>query len=241
MARLAVVYTGRGGARREPRRLCGATRDALQRRDNGRAPHLARGVGSNQPFYLAYQGMNDRDLQARYGALVCRLMAERYPSPELPAPPQADEPVRVGIVSGFFRQHSNWKIPIKGWMTGLDRERFHLFGYHTGPERDAATDEAASLCERFVRGPLSVDGWRAEIAADRPHVLIYPEVGMNPMAARLAAQRLAPVQCNSWGHPDTSGFPTLDYYLSSDLMEPPDGDDALHGAAGPAAEPVDQL
>jgi predicted O-linked N-acetylglucosamine transferase (SPINDLY family) len=32
------------------------------------------------------------------------------------------------------------------------------------------------------------------------------------------------VQCNSWGHPDTSGFPTLDYYLSSDLMEPPDAD-----------------
>jgi hypothetical protein len=33
------------------------------------------------------------------------------------------------------------------------------------------------------------------------------------------------VQCNSWGHPDTSGFPTLDYYLSSDLMEPPDAQD----------------
>jgi protein O-GlcNAc transferase len=33
------------------------------------------------------------------------------------------------------------------------------------------------------------------------------------------------VQCNSWGHPDTSGFPTLDYYLSSELMEPADGQD----------------
>jgi predicted O-linked N-acetylglucosamine transferase (SPINDLY family) len=56
-------------------------------------------------------------------------------------------------------------------------------------------------------------------------VLIYPEVGMHPLAARLAAQRLAPVQCNSWGHPDTSGFPTLDYYLSSALMEPPEADE----------------
>jgi predicted O-linked N-acetylglucosamine transferase (SPINDLY family) len=53
--------------------------------------------------------------------------------------------------------------------------------------------------------------------------LIYPEVGMNAVSTRLAAQRLASVQCNSWGHPDTSGLPTLDYYLSSDLMEPPDG------------------
>jgi predicted O-linked N-acetylglucosamine transferase (SPINDLY family) len=55
-------------------------------------------------------------------------------------------------------------------------------------------------------------------------VLIYPEVGMDQVCMQLAAQRLAPVQCNSWGHPDTSGFPTLDYYLSSDLMEPPEAD-----------------
>ena len=46
---------------------------------------------------------------------------------------------------------------------------------------------------------------------------------MDPVSAQLAAQRLASVQCNSWGHPDTSGFPTLDYYLSSDLMEPGNG------------------
>lgn len=224
MAELAVIYqdeaaieASRSAYARQLQALC---RDG----DSGRAPGLVKGVGSSQPFYLAYQGLNDRTLQQRYGELVCRLMAERYPAPELPAPPRDGEPVRVGIVSGFFRLHSNWKIPIRGWMTGLDRERFQLFGYHTGPERDAATDEAVALCKRFVRGPLSVDAWRTAIAADRPHVLIYPEVGMNPMAARLAAQRLAPVQCNAWGHPDTSGFPTLDYYLSSDLMEPADGD-----------------
>ena len=51
-------------------------------------------------------------------------------------------------------------------------------------------------------------------------MLVYPEIGMDPVCAQLAAQRLAPVQCNSWGHPETSGFPTLDFFLSSDLMEP---------------------
>jgi predicted O-linked N-acetylglucosamine transferase (SPINDLY family) len=61
--------------------------------------------------------------------------------------------------------------------------------------------------------------------ADAPHVLIYPEIGMEPFALALAAQRLAPVQCNSWGHPETSGLPTLDYFLSSELMEPPEGQD----------------
>ena len=46
---------------------------------------------------------------------------------------------------------------------------------------------------------------------------------MDPMSAQLAAQRLAAVQCMSWGHPDTTGLPTIDYFLSSDLMEPANG------------------
>jgi protein O-GlcNAc transferase len=186
---------------------------------------LAKGVGSRQPFLLAYQGYNDRDLQALYGCFVCRAMAKRYPPAALGAPPGETEPVRVGIVSGFFRHHSNWKLPIKGWLSQLDRQRFRAFGYHTGNQEDGETKVAASFCDRFVQGPLPLDRWRQEILADAPHILIYPEVGMDPISAQLAAQRLAPVQCNSWGHPETSGFPTLDYYLSSDLMEPPDGQD----------------
>src|SRR5450755_3965716 len=57
------------------------------------------------------------------------------------------------------------------------------------------------------------------------HVLIYPEIGMDKVSAQLAAQRLAAVQCASWGHPVTSGFPTIDYFISSDLMEPADAAD----------------
>ena len=50
---------------------------------------LAEAIGSHQPFYLAYQGGNDRDLQARYGALACRAMAARFADPPLPPPPRA--------------------------------------------------------------------------------------------------------------------------------------------------------
>jgi protein O-GlcNAc transferase len=185
---------------------------------------LAGAVGSAQPFQLAYQGYNDRELQSLYGSFICRLMAGRYPPVELPPFATGEELVRVGVVSGYFRQHSNWKIPIKGWISQLNRSRFKVFGYHTGVIRDKETAAAEKLCDRFVQGPLSIEDWRREILADRPHVLIYPEVGMNPVAVKLAAQRLAPVQCNSWGHPETSGFPTLDYYLSSELMEPSNGE-----------------
>jgi protein O-GlcNAc transferase len=46
---------------------------------------------------------------------------------------------------------------------------------------------------------------------------------MDQTATQLASLRLAPVQCVSLGHPTTSGYPTIDYYLSSDRMEPVDG------------------
>jgi protein O-GlcNAc transferase len=186
---------------------------------------LAKGVGSSQPFFLAYQGQNDGDLQALYGSAVCKVMSERYPAPALALPPKPEEVIRVGVVSEYFRNHSVWKLNIRGWLRQLDRERFRIFGYHTGKRRDAATTDAQSLCDRFVQGPLPADRWREVILADAPHVLIYPEIGMGPMAAQLAAQRLAPTQCNFAGHPETSGYPTLDYFLSSELMEPPDGQD----------------
>src|SRR5712672_33753 len=192
---------------------------------------LAEAIGSHQPFYLPYQGCYDRELQVLYGSLVCKIMAARYPTPVLPNPPGPHEPIRLGIVSGVFRQHSNWKIPVKGWLKMLDRDRFHVSGYYTSAERDDETEAAAALCDRFAQGPLSLGDWRRTILDDAPHVLIFPEIGMDKVSAQLAAQRLAAVQCCSWGHPVTSGFPTIDYFLSSDLMEP----------AGAAAHYSEQL
>ena len=176
------------------------------------------------PFYLAYQGRNDRDLQSRFGSLACAMVRGKNPPPQrMAAPAVAGEPVRVGIVSGQFFHHSVWKIPVRGWLSQLDRRLFRLFCYHTAGRVDGETDVARSLSERFVQGPLgSVEAWREEILSDRPHVLLYPEIGMDPMGAQLAALRLAPVQCTSWGHPSTSGYPTIDYFLSSEGMEPPD-------------------
>ena len=185
---------------------------------------LADGIGSSQPFYLPYQGRNDVGLQRRYGALVCRAMATRYPPVPLAKRPARSQRVRVGIASAYFRAHPNWQMPIRGWLEGLDPTRFELFAYHLGSLRDVETERARRLCAQFVQGPLSVAHWRERIAADALHVLIYPEVGMDPIAAQLAGLRLAPVQCNSWGHPTTSGYPTLDHFLSSDLMEPDNAD-----------------
>lgn len=58
------------------------------------------------------------------------------------------------------------------------------------------------------------------IANDALDVLIYPEVGMEPIIEKLAAMRLAPLQCALWGHPVTTGLPTMDVFFSAAALEP---------------------
>jgi protein O-GlcNAc transferase len=202
-------------------------RKAINLSDPEVIPQASRIVGNHQPFFLAYQGLNDRDLQASYGSLIARIQGARYPawSKKRRMPPhRGGEPLRIGIASGFYFLHSNWKIPIKGWLSNINRNEFQLFGYYTGRTNDTQTVIARSLFCRFSAGISSLDQWCEQICNDRLHVLIFPEVGMDPMTVRMASLRLAPIQCISWGHPDTSGLPTIDYYLSSDLMEPPDAE-----------------
>ncbi len=223
VAELPVIYTdaseirGRRAAYEQKLRALSADLEAGLLEGN-----LIKALGAKQPFFLAYQGGNDRVLQEIYGEMVSKAVARQFPPAPLPAPPAPGESIRVGIVSSFFYSHSNWKIPIKGWMSQLDRSRFHVTGYHLGIMHDAQTDAAAGLCDKFVHRILDTEGWRRTILADAPHVLIYPGLLMDTSSLQLAAQRLAPVQCNSWGHPETSGLASLDYFLSSDLMEPPE-------------------
>jgi|GEM_PF-543410 len=187
----------------------------------------AQAVGSNQPFYLTYQGQCDRQLQSRYGSLIQQLMASRYPQWNKPlAIPrlESDQKIRIGFASGFFNHHSVWKILLQGWVENLDRSEFELFGYFTGSQRDEQTVRAAKAFDRFEHDFLTVEQWAAKIAEDDLHVLIYPEFGMDTVAVQLGCLRLAPVQIASWGHPETSGLPTIDYFLSSDLMESSKGE-----------------
>ncbi len=185
---------------------------------------VAAAVGTSQPFFLPYQGMNDCEPQAAFGRLLCGLLADAAPRSPLATRPMLGERIRVGIVSGFFQDHTIFRLFLDGWLSELDRDRFEVIAFHTGTAHDATTARAVGACDRFRQGMRSAAAWRDEVAAAAPHALLYPEIGMDPIAASLAAQRLAPMQCVTWGHPETTGLPTMDAFLSADLMEPPDGD-----------------
>jgi protein O-GlcNAc transferase len=178
-------------------------------------------VGVQQPFWLAYHAEDNRELLGAYGRLCARLMAGWQEGAGLRAvAARAPGPVRVGVVSQYFRRHSVWDALVRGWYQGLDRERFELYSFCLGQKRDAETEYAQARSARFLQGPRALRQWAEAILEAQPDVLIYPEIGMDPITLKLASLRLAPVQAASWGHPETTGLPTIDYFLSAEALEP---------------------
>jgi len=60
---------------------------------------------------------------------------------------------------------------------------------------------------------------REQIAQLALDVLFFQDVGLEPLSYFLAFARLAPVQAVSFGHPDTTGIPNMDYFISSTNYE----------------------
>lgn len=178
-------------------------------------------VGVQQPFWLAYQDRDNLELLRAYGQLCARLMAVWQESAALrPGTASSPGPIRIGVVSQYFRQHSVWDALVRGWFQGLDRSRFELHSFCLGQARDPETEYAESRSARFLQGPKTLRQWVEAIVQAQPDAIIYPEIGMDPMTLKLASLRLAPVQAASWGHPETTGLPTIDYYLSAEALEP---------------------
>jgi predicted O-linked N-acetylglucosamine transferase (SPINDLY family) len=192
--------------------------------DATRAAEGHKAVGNPTPFFLAYQEQSNRDLLERHGRLCTRLMADWFDRQAIPHAKKRGSagPIRVGVISQFFRNHSVWNAIVKGWFQRLDRERFELLAFNLGIGEDHETQFAKSRASHFEQGVRGLRQWVDTITEQRPDVLIYPEIGMDASTLKLASLRLAPVQVATWGHPETTGLPTMDYYLSAEDLEPTD-------------------
>lgn len=226
MSQLPAVY-GAGTDPAERRRAFAAQLDALCKWFAGtRRPDAYLAVGVHQPFYLAYQETSNRELLAKYGALCAGLMGAWQSQAGLvpPAPRQGAKrrsKPRIGIVSAHVHDHSVWTALVRGWVERLAAANdLHIF--HLGATQDAETALARRRAARFDTGPRPFDAWARAIHGAQLDVLLYPEIGMDATTAKLASMRLAPVQAASWGHPETTGLPTIDYYLSAQALEPAD-------------------
>ncbi len=181
-----------------------------------------RAVQYHNNFYLQYQGYNDLELQRQYGAFVQRVMTARYPDWCQPRPmPDLAPGERIRIIyisEGFSYNVAGLLLP--SLYRYADRQHFQIYTYFVNEQADHLTDQFRLYSDVFRQLPESIDQVCQQITLDAPHIIVFPAIGMRPFITQLACLRLAPVQCATWLHPTTSGLATIDYFLSSDAMEP---------------------
>jgi len=167
------------------------------------------------PAHYLEDGQASR--QAMHGELLTAAATQ------VPTPPRAsrgeDPRVHLVAVSAYFREHTVHKL-FTGWLRDLDRTRFRVTALACPSREDAETDVVCAAVDHFGRLPRDLPGALQQLAAAAPDVLLFPELGMDPQVLRIAAHRLAPVQAVAWGHPITTGLPSIDLFLSSAAMEP---------------------
>ena len=170
-------------------------------------------------FYLAYQGRNDRDLQRAFGAWYCAALGAIVPAMAGGRRPR--QRPRVAIISGRFHR-CTVGMYFAAWIGYLASHGWEVILAHVGAYRDDWTEHLA----RSAHGEVTLTSAFAdrarrlrELDAD---LALYPELGMDSSVLGLAALRLAPVQVCAWGHPSTTGLPTIDAFLSCADMEPAD-------------------
>jgi predicted O-linked N-acetylglucosamine transferase (SPINDLY family) len=175
-------------------------------------------------FFLHYQCQDDTDLQRRYGKVISYIATRTCPGVAVSMKRSAKngERIRVGFASALLYDHTVAKL-FGGWIEELDADRFEPIILHLGAQRDRMTERLSQRGNLVVLGSLPIERQAEAIASHDLDALVFLDVGMHGYAQFLAALKLAPVQCVTFGHPVTSGLASVDYFLSSALAEPDDG------------------
>ena len=184
----------------------------------------AKQVGSTH-FLLAYNGLNDKEIHRQIASFYTRACPDlSWMSSHSNKRQRIENRIRIGIISKHLFDHTIGHINY-GIIKHLSREKFHVKLFRFPGNKDYLSKNIDSSADEVVVLPAELASARKKIAGHSLDILLYPDIGMEPLTYFLAYSRLAPVQCVAWGHPVTTGIPNVDYYISSESAEPSDAHD----------------
>ncbi len=137
--------------------------------------------------------------------------------------------MKVGFISSNFCNLAIGKH-FRGVIANLSRELFEVYVFFGKKKSDIIAQFIEKNADKSVTLVSVLEIARKQIAECQLDILFYTDIGMDPLTYFLAFSRLAPVQCVTWGHPDTTGIPNIDYYISCEDFET-EGSEAQYSEA----------
>jgi predicted O-linked N-acetylglucosamine transferase (SPINDLY family) len=168
-------------------------------------------------FHLAHHGLCNRRLKEKFAAIFDRHFPQERSRPGRGRP-------RIGFL--VTRQHEGGFLRgTSGIIEQLDRDKFEPVVLCSRSTLDACRREIRRPDVTWVPLTDRFSDAVERITAARCDILYHWQIGTDPLNYFLPFARLAPVQCTGFGTHGTTGIAAVNYFLSSDLIEPKNGDE----------------
>jgi tetratricopeptide (TPR) repeat protein len=193
---------------------------AVQRRAIAQDP-LCRPAWQNLLLGLNYMpGITAEEVAATHRAYAARFAR---PAPAIFAnTPDPDRRLRIGMLSGDFRQHPVGYF-LEAAIAAHQRAGFHLIAYDVGKRADATTARLRGLFDAWRPvGALEDTAIVAQIRADAIDILV--DLTGHTEASRIGVMeyRPAPVQVSWIGYANTNGVAAMDWIIADAVVLPPE-------------------
>lgn len=169
-------------------------------------------------YYLVYTGFNNKTLYQKTSNLFKKLCPDLvYTSKNLE---NKNQIIKIGFISNFiFKNHSVCKDRIGIIKALIDDNRFDVYLFGNNNDSEEIYLEKIGNYKNRIYLPKNIKESRKIIESYNLDIIVYPEIGMDFFYWILAHSKLARIQINTWGHSETSGIDTIDYYVSSSYYE----------------------
>ncbi|MBX2861319.1 MAG: tetratricopeptide repeat protein [Vampirovibrio sp.] len=174
------------------------------------------------PPQLPYLGGDDKSLKEKYGQFFQKLLSQ------LTVPLDMDFsqwPERQKPLAGFFVTENHEKAFC--YLLAIMIPRFQRIKpclIMSAVSQQRVLELLPDFPADFLILPPNIDKAIQSVRKYQLDAVFYLEVGTDPLNYILPFYRMAPVQVTSWGYPVTTGIPNLDYFISSELIEPMEGE-----------------
>ena len=171
-------------------------------------------------FHLAYHGKDNLKILKKTSDLFRQIIPSiNYVSKNINNS-KKQKKIKVGFVSEFLTSHTVGRI-FEGLIKNLDRKKFEIVIFHTlQTKKSLVKKDIDKSVDKVVNLNNKIQEQQQQVEKENLDILFYTDIGMSASTYFLAFSRLAPVQIVSWGHTETTGINTIDYFLSSTLFEP---------------------
>ena len=170
-------------------------------------------------YYLAYHNKDNLEIMKKLSKLFRQIIPNiNYTSKNI-TNQKNKKKIKVGFISQYLTNHTVGKL-FGGLIKNVNKEKFDITIFHTfNTRKSLIKNEIDSSADKVVNLKIKIHEQQLQVENENLDIIFYPDIGMSPTTYFLAFSRLAPVQIASWGHTETTGIDTIDYFLSTTLFE----------------------